>query len=107
MATFTKLRDGSWGIKLGKADMGHGRSGAVVKVQTKAGEVKSVTVQRVVAKGADYALCSIVSDRAPARSSSSRSYGGTLYGRRTGCSCGSIEGRIQDSDCWTCKHDAE
>jgi hypothetical protein len=26
---------------------------------------------------------------------------------RTGCSCGSRDGIIQDSDCWTCKHDAE
>jgi hypothetical protein len=32
-----------------------------------------------------------------------RSYGG----RRTGCSCGSVEGTIKPSDCWTCKHDAE
>jgi hypothetical protein len=27
-------------------------------------------------------------------------------GRRTGCSCGSQEGGIKASDCWTCKHDA-
>ena len=107
MATFTKLRDGSWGIKLGKADMTHGRSGAVVKVQTKAGEVKSVTIQQVVSRGSDYALCSIVADRSPARSSSSRSYGGNGLGRRTGCSCGSQEGGSKDSDCWTCKHDLE
>ena len=31
-----------------------------------------------------------------------RSYGG----RRTGCSCGSVEGTTRDSDCWTCKFDA-
>lgn len=41
-------------------------------------------------------------------SSSSRSCGrGTLYGRRTGCQCGSIEGTIRDGDCFTCRHDAE
>lgn len=38
------------------------------------------------------------------RNSSYRRYSG---GRRTGCSCGSIEGVIRASDCWTCKHDAE
>jgi len=27
-------------------------------------------------------------------------------GRRTGCSCGSVEGQSRSSDCWTCKHDA-
>lgn len=26
---------------------------------------------------------------------------------RTGCACGSRDGITQDSDCWTCKHDAE
>lgn len=26
---------------------------------------------------------------------------------RTGCSCGSRDGIIQESDCWSCKHDAE
>jgi hypothetical protein len=27
-------------------------------------------------------------------------------GRRTGCSCGSVEGASRDGDCWTCRHDA-
>ena len=25
---------------------------------------------------------------------------------RTGCRCGSVEGEIRTTDCWTCKHDA-
>lgn len=33
-----------------------------------------------------------------------RSGGG---GRRTGCSCGSVEGRSKPTDCWTCRHDEE
>jgi len=33
--------------------------------------------------------------------------GGALKGRRTGCRCGSIEGYPRNSDCWTCRHDAE
>lgn len=41
--------------------------------------------------------------RTPARST--RSSNG--LGRRTGCSCGSQEGGSKDSDCWTCRHDAE
>lgn len=40
-------------------------------------------------------------------SSSAGSYRRYSGGRRTGCSCGSIEGQIRASDCWTCKHDAE
>lgn len=40
---------------------------------------------------------------APARVTSTYRTGG----RRTGCRCGSIEGVIRDSDCWTCRHDAE
>lgn len=43
----------------------------------------------------------------------SRQYGyspaprmGSLYGRRTGCSCGSVEGYPKATDCWTCQHDA-
>lgn len=27
--------------------------------------------------------------------------------RRTGCSCGSIDGETRDSDCFSCKHDAQ
>lgn len=30
-----------------------------------------------------------------------------LGGRRTGCSCGSVEGESRPSDCWQCRHDAE
>jgi hypothetical protein len=28
-------------------------------------------------------------------------------GTWTGCSCGSVEEYSKDSDCWTCRHDAE
>lgn len=27
--------------------------------------------------------------------------------RRTGCSCGSVEDEVRDSDCWTCRHDQQ
>lgn len=50
-----------------------------------------------------YALVS----NAPRKSYSSASTYRRTGGRRTGCSCGSIEGQIRASDCWTCKHDAE
>lgn len=32
---------------------------------------------------------------------------GGLYGRRTGCRCGSIEGSPRDSDCRQCQYDNE
>ena len=43
-----------------------------------------------------------ISFAAPTSRTARRSYGG----RRTGCSCGSVEGASRDSDCWTCQHDA-
>lgn len=69
MATFTKLNDGSWGVKLGRDDMRKAKTGEMVSVKTKAGQIKDCRIAKVLSKGADYALCSIVSDRAPARSS--------------------------------------
>lgn len=34
-----------------------------------------------------------------------RTIGGRMNSRRTGCSCGSIEGRPRASDCASCQHD--
>jgi hypothetical protein len=39
----------------------------------------------------------------PRPSASARRY----ENKRTGCSCGSVEGYTKPTDCWTCKHDAE
>src|SRR3990167_1264964 len=41
-------------------------------------------------------------------STGGRKFGGSAsgrFGRRTGCSCGSIEDYPRASDCWSCKHD--
>lgn len=42
-------------------------------------------------------------------SSRARTSGSSGYsrGRRTGCSCGSIEDQPRASDCWQCRHDNE
>jgi hypothetical protein len=38
---------------------------------------------------------------------SNRSSARRYENKRTGCSCGSVEGYTKPTDCWTCKHDAE
>lgn len=61
MATYTKLRDGSWGVRVvGTPPI----AGSVVSVTTKAGKVKQETISRVVWSGKDdsgstVSLCSV------------------------------------------------
>jgi len=55
--SYTKLRNGSWGVRVD----GAARPGQVVTVKTKAGEVKTETVDRVIWKGDSVSICSIVS----------------------------------------------
>lgn len=102
-ATYTKLRDGSWGIRIGDAE-GQVRAGAEVLVRKMSGETRTETVERVVWSEARVSICSIARRQpSPARSQ----YGGRGYAARTGCACGSLEGKIRASDCWTCRHDSE
>ena len=88
--TFTKLRNGSWGVK------GHGlRAGGVARVTKRSGEVQTVTVDRIVWHDATgLAIASIVSDRPAAptyRITSRRSScptGGNCSSFGNGRSCG-------------------
>lgn len=56
MVTYTKLRDGSWGIKVA----GTAIAGQVVTVTTKAGATRSETIARVLYSGPNYIVCSVV-----------------------------------------------
>lgn len=59
-ATYTKLRDGSWGVRVeGKTAVGQ-----TVTVMKKSGETKQETISRVLWTGEGIALCAIVSDTA-------------------------------------------
>lgn len=88
-ATYTKLRDGSWGIRATAAVS----PGSLVTVTKKSGESKSETVDRIVWSGNGVWLCSIRKTAA----------------ERTGCSCGSLVNggnAFGRKNCWTCVHDS-
>lgn len=55
-ATYTKLRDGSWGIRV---KGGAPAPGAQIRVKKKAGTVKVETIDQVVWRGDGITLCSI------------------------------------------------
>lgn len=102
--SYTKLRDGTWGVTVFGAVAG----GSTVTVVTKAGASKVETIRSVIWTGGGKSICSIVhGSRTAPRPSGARSYSSSRGGRRTGCHCGSLEGVSRASDCWTCRHDAE
>ena len=102
MNTYTKLKDGSWGLHVEGSSPGVGTHVTVTK---KDGTVNQEIIARVLWTGTDKKtgktvhLCSIA--QKPTTQPRTRR-GGT----RTGCSCGSVEEYSKDSDCWTCRHDA-
>lgn len=113
--SFAKLKDGSWGLRYSGAGVGVPSSGLAVQVSKRDGSMTTVIVDAVLWRGMDrdgktpVALCTVRSDKTPSnttQASACRSSHQTRE-RRTGCSCGSVEGRIKSTDCWTCRHDAE
>ena len=89
--TFTKLRNGAWGVR------GYGlRGGSVAYVTKRSGEIQAVTVDRVMwSDHTGLAIASIVSDRptaATARRTASRRRscptGGNCSSFGSGRSCG-------------------
>jgi hypothetical protein len=93
-ASYTKLHNGTWGIRV----KGSTSQGATVEVTTKAGVVKTETVQRVLWSGNGTSICAITY--------TPRASKGASRGKWTGCACGSIEDNPRDSDCFTCQLDA-
>lgn len=104
--TYTKLRDGSWGIR----STDKVRTGDAVTVRKQSGETKTETVDKILWTGDGVTLASIVRSNQPVISRQAKEYDRKYNQKsrypKTGCSCGSREGYIQDSDCFTCKHDA-
>jgi hypothetical protein len=91
MNTYTKLKNGNWGIRVD----GPAKAGQGVEVYTKAGDGKVETIERVLWSGPDaktgktISLCSI----APRPQRTSNFYSGATYTRReckTGGMCSSI-----------------
>lgn len=101
-ATYTKLKDGSWGIRVtGDKPV----KGDRITVTKKSGESKTETIRAILWSGDGVTLCAVEQTSAPRKSYTERSYGsgGSLRGRRTGCSCGSIEGEYHDYYCSSCR----
>lgn len=98
MASYTKLRDGSWGVRVQQAAAP--TSGVTITVTTKAGAVKTETIGRVLWSGNGVHICTVSSTRSSSRG-----------GKWTGCSCGSREDDAGDlipssRNCKQCDFDA-
>lgn len=90
MNSYTKLQSGAWGVRC----EGVPQAGATVSVQTKAGAVKSETIERVLWTGPDrvtgqpVSVCAVAA-RAVAASGGYHSGGGHRRGGRYECEeCG-------------------
>lgn len=103
-ATYTKLRSGDWGIRV----QGEATAGQQITVEKKSGERKVETIATIVWAGNGVTLCAIAKNAGVVTVPAYQRYSNTKRGgRRTGCSCGSVEEYSKDSDCWQCRHDAE
>lgn len=74
MNTYTKLKNGSFGVKV----VGDAFTGKIVSVQTKAGKIKTETIKTVLWTGIDkfsnlgkIALCTILQNTYPSQSQKS------------------------------------
>lgn len=102
-ASYTKLKSGEWGVRI----EGTAQQGQQVIVKKKDGTTKTETITQIVWSGNGITLCAIGQTKAaytPRAGGSGRS---SRRGRRTGCSCGSIEDELNEGDCWSCRHDQE
>lgn len=95
--TYTKLRDGSWGLRIN--NNAHVVAGQTVTVTKKSGETKVEQVGRVLWSGDGVTLATILTGSSVRGSSTKRTW--------TGCSCGSVEEYGKSSDCFSCRHDAD
>lgn len=69
-ASYTKLRDGSWGIRIPGTTLP--RLGAQISVETRAGARKTETVSRIVVQYDDAIVCAVTPSTTPARQLSQR-----------------------------------
>lgn len=82
-ATYTKLKNGDWGIRVTGAKP---REGAVVTVTKKDGSTKVETVRRVLWSGDGIHLCAVGSGSAQTTRPTARGTNGDVYTRRNGTS---------------------
>jgi hypothetical protein len=108
-ASYTKLRDGSWGVRKPRTPGAIAPvAGDTISVSKKSGETKVETIDRVVATFDDAWLIAIRSTSASSSAPPRKSY---TRGKWTGCSCGSREDSYgdlipSDRNCSSCEFDA-
>ena len=98
MTSFSKLNDGSWGLR------GQGSApsiGSAIVVSKKDGSVKVESVAAIVWQDGKTWIGRIGASASAAKPAAAK------RGTWTGCSCGSVSEFTKSSDCWTCKHDSE
>lgn len=95
-ATPAKLSDGTWGARV----TGEVAVGQELTITARSGKTWTATVAAVVWQGEGVSLCSTAGARAPRAPRAAKP-----RGRRTGCSCGSVEERATARDCFTCQID--
>lgn len=89
--TYTRLRNGDWGVRVPESDAAEGTS---VLVRKRSGETKKEVIARVVWRGDGVAICAI--SRAPRRRDS-----GLHYERGVGLVCDECGDRVErGSTCW-------
>lgn len=93
-ATYTKLRDGSWGVRV----QGPVKAGETITVTKKGGETKRETVAAVLWTGDGVSLCSVTPTAKPAYQPQASRPGKTY---RKSAQAGGGRGYCDD-DCYGC-----
>lgn len=96
-SSYTKLRDGSWGVRV-SSDVAV-TPGSQIYVTTKAGATKVETIVRVLWSGNGVSICTIIGQRAKPTATYARREGspGCMACRRAGTWCASCA--FDEFDC--------
>lgn len=106
-ATYTKLRDGSWGLRVTGTTTPKANEKVVVAKRDGTSKVEHVAA--ILWSGDGVHLCTIsqafVSQRPLSPQRGGPSGARKARGTWTGCSCGSVEEYERRGDCASCRHD--
>lgn len=99
-ATWTKLKDGSWGARVVSPQKP--KSGDALTMKRSDGTLQQGSISTVVESKGWVHLCTLLSGGASTQAPKRKS-----RGTWTGCSCGSVEEYAKSSDCSTCRYDRD
>jgi hypothetical protein len=106
-ASYTQLKDGSWGLRVKSSVLVEGQT---IVVSKKDGSSKNETVGKILWTGKDKFTGDNVALTTISKPVAVKSNGGGFKKGRSrsnwsGCSCGSLEDEPRASDCASCQHD--